>query len=48
MSGLVVESPKANGVNSSYPLIELPKGDLNDYYYYRQVWMGVIHVNHAV
>jgi hypothetical protein len=46
MSGSPVESAAANGTKSSYPLIELPKGDLNDYYYYRQVWMGMIHVTY--
>ena len=48
MSGSPVESAKAHEVKSSYPLIDLPKGDLDDYYYYRQVWMGIIHVNQAI
>jgi len=27
-----------------YSLIEFPRGDFNDYYYDRQIWMAVIHV----
>jgi len=28
----------------AFPLIEFPKGDFNDYYYTRQIWMVVVHV----
>jgi hypothetical protein len=30
--------------SGGYALIEIPKGDINNYYYYRQAWMAIIHV----
>jgi hypothetical protein len=30
---------------SRYMLVEFPLGDFKNYYYQRQIWMVVIHVN---
>jgi hypothetical protein len=33
--------------SGGYALIEIPKGDVKNYYYYRQAWMAIIHVQNS-
>lgn len=45
MSQSVVDPLELKSVGSgAYPLIEFPRGDFKDYYYIRQIWMAVVHV----
>jgi hypothetical protein len=40
--GINVETKPAG--DGAYSLIEFPRGDFDDYYYDRQIWMAVVHV----
>src|ERR1700694_53629 len=44
MSSNIVDAAAENAT-LPYPLIELPEGDFNDYYYIRQVVMAIVHVS---
>lgn len=48
MSGSTFDAIKKENeslrVLQPYPLIEFPRGDFDDYFYSRQIWMVVVHV----
>jgi hypothetical protein len=45
MSTVNANGTEGKDVDSGvYALIEFPKGDFNDYYYTRQIWMALSHV----